>query len=140
MHLALVGAGLGGWIITIRSPRRMIEVDYKIAVVRNNRLVESESSNSSPVTEGAPLGQARPVPRAFIGHLDVENEFSPRRWIAFIKNVRHDFVAEIQIFTIDSRLLRRNRQPHEVRTARGLVLRLAQFRNLVQLSLTRLAD
>ena len=58
MHLALVGAGGGGGIITVGSPRRMIEVDYKIAVVRNYRVIESKSSDPSPVTEAEVLSYA----------------------------------------------------------------------------------
>src|SRR2546423_4033555 len=96
MHLALVGAGCGCWIIPVRAPRRVIEVNYKIPVVRNNRIVESESPNSSPVTEGPPLSQAWTVPRAFVRHFDVEDEFSAGHGIALLKNVRHYFVSEIQ--------------------------------------------
>jgi hypothetical protein len=37
----------------------MVEMDHKIAVVRNDSIVESQFSNVTPILEGAPLKGCR---------------------------------------------------------------------------------
>ena len=52
-----------------------------------------------------------------------------------VKNLRHNFVAEIQCLTGDSRLGGINKQAHEGRRSGRLALRFTEFRYLVELSL-----
>src|SRR2546423_7179673 len=133
MHFALVRASRRGWIVPIGSPRRMIEVDHKITVVRNNRVVESKSSDLLPVTEAKVLGHARTTSRALVRRLNVEDQFPFGGWIASVKNMRHHFVTKIQILAINPQLIRRNCKAHKVRTPGRFAFLLAQLGNLIEL-------
>ena len=55
--------------------------------------------------------------------------------VASVENLRHDFVAKIQGVAFDPRLLRGDRQPHELGAAREFVSELTKFRDLVKLAL-----
>ena len=37
------------------APGGMVEMDHKIAVVRNDGVIESQSSDATPIPKGAPL-------------------------------------------------------------------------------------
>src|SRR5262245_6946972 len=137
-HLAFVDACGGCGVVSVVAPRRMMEMDGEIAVVRNDRPVEGDGSDAAPIPEGAPLVKERAVRLPIIGDLDVEGERALRPGVAAVVNLRHDLVAEIQSRALDSRLAWRHRETHEGRRARGLALRLAELRNLVELTNARL--
>src|SRR5262245_8730146 len=137
-HLAFVDARGGCGVVLVVTPRRMMEMDDEIAVVRNDRPVASHRADAAPVAEGAPLAEERAVRLPIIGDLDVEGERALRPGVAAVVNLRHDLVAEVQSRALDSGLARRHRETHEGRRARGLALRFSELRNLVELANARL--
>src|SRR5215467_4677502 len=137
-HLSLVDARRGCRIVLVVTPRRMMEMDDEIAVVRNDRAVEGDSSDAAPIAEDAALAEERAVCLPIIGDLDVEGERALRLGVAAVVDLRHDLVAEIQSRALDSGLAWGHRKTHEGRRARGLALRLSELRNLVELANARL--
>src|SRR3984893_8787232 len=133
-HLLFVDARGGCGVVLVVTPRRMVEVDNEIAIVRNDRPVEGDGSDVAPIPEGALLAEERAVRLPVIGDLDVEGERALRPGVAAVVDLRHDLVAEVQPRALDSGLVRRHREAHEGRRARGLALRLSEFRNLVELA------
>jgi hypothetical protein len=83
-HLSFVDTRGGCGIVLIVSPRRMMEVDDEIAVVRNDRPVEGNRSDAAPIPQGAPLPEERAVRLAIIGDLDVEGERALRPGVAAV--------------------------------------------------------
>jgi hypothetical protein len=73
-HLSFVDTRGGCGIVLVVSPRRMMEVDDEIAVVRNDRPVEGDGSDAAPIVEGAPLAERWAVRLPVIGNLNVERE------------------------------------------------------------------
>src|SRR5215471_18881889 len=61
-------------IVPIAAPSRMIEVKHKIAVVGNDRVIEPQSADGSPIAETAPLQKRRASRRTLIGHFDTESQ------------------------------------------------------------------
>src|SRR5262249_1734447 len=59
--------------------------------------------------------------------------------IAAIKNLRHDFITEIQIGAFNPGLLRRNDQAHELGTTRGFALGFTELGYLIKLTVGGLA-
>ena len=92
----------------------MIEVDYRIPVIGNNRIVEAQRSESPPVSKSTPLAECRTTGRAFVRHLNAESERALGTGISSIENVRHDLVAEIETFTFHPQLAGWDQQPHEL--------------------------
>src|SRR6516164_6660807 len=137
-HLSFVDARGGCGVVLVVTPRRMMEMDDEIAVVRNDRPVEGDGSDAAPIPEGAPLAEERAVRLPIIGDLDVEGERALRPGVAAVVNLRHDLVAEVESRALDSGLAWRHRETHEGRRARGLALRLSELRNLVELANARL--
>src|SRR5215468_8973393 len=133
-HLAFVDPRGGCGVVLVVTPRRMVEMDDEIAIVRNDRLVEGDGSDAAPIAEGAPLAEERAVRLPVIGNLDVERERAPRPGVAAVVDLRHDLVAEIQSRALDSGLAWRHRETHEGRRARGFALRLSKLSNLVELA------
>src|SRR6516164_858794 len=133
-HLAFVDARRGCRVVLVVTPRRMMEMDDEIAVVRNDRLVEGDGSDAAPIAEGAALAEERAVRLPIIRDLDVEGERALRPGVAAVVDLRHDLVAEVQFRALDPWLARRHRETHEGRRARGLALRLSELRNLVELA------
>src|SRR5262245_41251311 len=60
-HLAFVDPRGGCGVVLVVTPRRMMEMDDEIAIVRNDRLVEGDGSDAAPIAEGAPLAEERAV-------------------------------------------------------------------------------
>src|SRR5215831_18907737 len=137
-HLAFVDPRGGCGVVLVVTPRRMMEMDDEIAIVRNDRLVEGDRSDAAPIAEGAPLAEERAVRLPVIGDLDVEGERALWPGVAAVVDLRHDLVAEVQSRALDPWLARRHRKTHEGRRARGLALRLSELRNLVELANARL--
>ncbi len=52
----------------------MVEVNYKITVIRDDGIVESQSANATPVAEGAPLPERWTSRRTLIGYFDMKAE------------------------------------------------------------------
>src|SRR5262245_17482554 len=101
-HLAFVDARRGCRVVLVVTPRRMMEMDDEIAVVRNDRAVEGDRSDAAPIPQRAPLAEERAVRLPVIGDLDVEGERALRPGIAAVVDLRHDLVAEIQSRALDS--------------------------------------
>jgi hypothetical protein len=64
----------------------------EIAVVRNDRPIEGDSSDAAPIPEGTPLAKRRAVRLPVIGDVDVECEHAFRSNIAAIVDLRHERV------------------------------------------------
>src|SRR5262245_38335195 len=133
-HLSFVHTRGGCGIVLVVSPRRMMEMDDEIAVVRNDRPVEGNGSDVAPIAEGAPLAKRWAVRLPVIGNLDVERKRAFRPEVGAVVDLRHDLVAEVESRALDSGLVRRHRETHESWRARGLALRLSKLRNLVELA------
>src|SRR5262249_58096579 len=103
-HLSFVDARRGCGVVLVGAPRRMMEMDDEIAVVRNDRPVEGDGSDAAPIPEGAPLVKERAVRLPIIGDLDVEGERALRPGVAAVVNLRHDLVAEVESRALDSGL------------------------------------
>ena len=76
------------------------------------------------------------VPWSVTSMLNVSERFGAE--IAAIEDLRHHFIAKIKVGAFDARLARRDQQPHELRCARGRAIRLAQFRDGIELPDARL--
>jgi hypothetical protein len=50
-----VNSGGSGWIIPVAAPRRMVEVDNRIAVPGNHRIVKGQRTDSLPALKLASL-------------------------------------------------------------------------------------
>src|SRR5215470_5240043 len=137
-HLAFVDARRGCGVVLVVTPRRMMEMDDEIPIVRNDGLIEADGSDAAPIPEGAALAEERAVRLPVIGDLDVEGERALWQSVAAVVDLRHDLVAEIQFRAFDSVLAWRHRETHEGRRAHGLALRLSELRNLVELANARL--
>src|SRR6516165_12563217 len=87
-HLSFVDARGGCGVVLVVTPRRMMEMDDEIAVVRNDRPVEGDGSDAAPIPEGAPLAEERAVRLPIIGDLDVEGERALRPGVAAVVNLR----------------------------------------------------
>ena len=86
----------------------MVKVDNKIAVVRRDGIIERQCANFPPVFKSTALEDRRPLRRTLIGYFDVKLQGAFWLWIAFIKNLRHDFIAKIHRFPGNARLVRRH--------------------------------
>ena len=95
-HLSFVDTRGGCGIVLVVSPRRMMEVDDEITVVRNDRPVEGDGSDATPIVEGAPLAERWALRLPVIGNLDVERERAFRSNVAVVVDLRHDLVAEVE--------------------------------------------
>ena len=112
----------------------MVKMDYVVAIVRRDRVIESQFAYWAPIPERTPLKTHCSLSRALIGHLNLEGESAFRQRIASVKNLCHDFVAKIQGLTVYPGLFGRDEQTHELRGSRGDVFLLAELGDLVQLS------
>src|SRR6266446_152251 len=137
-HLSFVDARGGCGVVLVVTPRRMMEMDDEVAIVRNDRPVEADGTDVAPISEGALLAEERAVRLPVIGDLDVESERALGPGVAAVVDLRHDLVAEVQSRALDSGLGRRHRETHEGRRARWLAWRLSELRNLVELANARL--
>src|SRR5260370_11464825 len=136
--LSFVDARGGCGVVLVVTPRRMMEMDDEVAIVRNDRPVEADGTDVAPISEGALLAEERAVRLPVIGDLDVESERALGPGVAAVVDLRHDLVAEVQSRALDSGLGRRHRETHEGRRARWLAWRLAELRNLVERANARL--
>jgi hypothetical protein len=94
MHLTPLHACGGRRIVPIVAPGWMVKVDHKITVVRGDRVIENQFADRTPITEDAPLKDRRAVRRAFISHFNVKGDGAFWAGVAFVKNLRHDFVRK----------------------------------------------
>src|SRR5713101_5174227 len=65
-------------IVPIVAPGRMIEVDYKVAIVRRNRFAKNQASDTRPGAKAAPLKECRAVRRTLIRYLDAKGQCALR--------------------------------------------------------------
>ena len=106
---------------------------HEIAVVGDDGVVERQRADATPVTERPPLLRYRPRRLAVVGDLDVERQRAFGRRIAAIEDLRHDLVPEVEALSLDSRLVGRDEQSHELRRVRDLACGLAELGDLIQL-------
>jgi hypothetical protein len=106
----------------------------KVAVVGNYGVVEGQLADAAPILEGSPHKTQDVTRRPFIRHFDVKRELAFRNGIALVENLRHDFVAEIQVFTFDPGLIGRDEEAHERGRPRGFVQRFTEFGDRVHLA------
>jgi hypothetical protein len=85
----------------------MIEMNNKITVVRDHRVIENKVADPPPIAEGDVLRNSGAVRRTFIRHFDVEGETALWRRVSGIENLRHNFIAKIQGITGNPGLVRR---------------------------------
>ena len=50
----------------------MVEVNYTITVIRDDRIIESQSADATPIAEGAPLPERCTSRRTLIGYFDMK--------------------------------------------------------------------
>ena len=81
-YLSFVDARRGCRVVLVVTPGRMMEMDDEIAVVRNDRAIEGDGSDATPIPEGAALAEERAVRLPIIGDLDVEGERALRPGVA----------------------------------------------------------
>src|SRR5262249_9151247 len=127
-----VDARGGRGVVLVVTPRRMMEMDDEIAVVRNDRPVEGDGSDAAPIPQRAPLTEERAVRLPVIGDLDVEGERALRPGVAAVVDLRHALVAETVSRALDSGLSRRPGEPDEGGRGGGFALRLFDLCNLVE--------
>ena len=82
--------------------------------------------------------RAAPGGLSLIGHFDRECERALGNGISTVEYLPHDFVAEVELGTGNSRLVRSDAQPHELRCARGRSRRFSKLGDRIQLADTRL--
>src|ERR1700747_741006 len=111
----------------------MVEVNDKITVVRDNGIVEGQPADATPVAEGAPLPEAWTSRRTFIGYFDMKAEGVFGRHVTLIKNLRHDFLAKVQLCSLNPGLVRDDQEAHKLRASGRLSLRFSKFGDFVQL-------
>jgi len=85
-----------------------MEMNDEITIVRYDRAVERNSSDLAPIPECATFKRWETVCLAFISGFYIEHECPLGRCISAIIDLRHDFIAEIQIFSVNSWLICRN--------------------------------
>lgn len=121
-------------IIPVVAPAWMIEMNDKVAVAGSDGVVEGQLADTAPILEGSPHETQDVTRRPFIRDFDVKGELAFGNGIARVENLRHDFVAEIQVFTFDPGLIGRYEQAHERGRPREFVLSFAKLGNLVDLA------
>jgi hypothetical protein len=72
-YLSFVDTRCCGRIVAVIPPRRVIEVDNKIAIVGGDRFVEDESPNARPIAKPTPLEERRAERGALVRHLDLKS-------------------------------------------------------------------
>ncbi len=112
----------------------MVKVNYKVAIIRDDSVIESQFADRAPTPERAPLKTHCSLSRALIGHFNLEGESAFSQRIAFVKNLCHDFVAKIQRLTVYPGLFGRDEQTHELWRPRGDVFLFTELGDLVKLS------
>jgi hypothetical protein len=60
-YFLFIDARRRGGIVAVVPPRRVIEVNDKVAIVRGDRFVKHQSPNTRPIAEPAPLKECRAV-------------------------------------------------------------------------------
>src|SRR4030095_8793730 len=111
----------------------MVEMKDEIAVVGDDGVVERQRAHAAPVTERPPLLRYQPRRMHVGGVLYVVRLRVFGRRIAAIEDLRHDLVPEVEALSLDSRLVWRDEQSHELRRARGLACGVCQAGRFVRL-------
>src|SRR5207247_10242540 len=83
-HLSFVDARGGCGVVLVVTPRRMMEMDDEIAIVRNDRPVEGDGSDAAPIPSGAAVVEERAVRLPVIVDLDVDGEGGRRPGVAAV--------------------------------------------------------
>src|SRR5450432_631291 len=109
-------------VVSIVPPCRVVKVNHKIAVVRDDSIIEGQPTDVTPMVEGTPLRDWSTPGGALIGHLDLEGKSAPWLSVTFVKNLRHYFVTKVQSPSFNSWLFRRNHETHKLRASRGFTL------------------
>src|SRR5258708_37201376 len=107
-HLLLAEPCSRTGIIAISSPRRMVEMQNEVAIVRSDGVVECERPDAPPALEVTPLVQPHAVGLANIGDLDGEANSVSGNTVTAVEDLAHDFVAEIKVVPFDSGLIGRD--------------------------------
>src|SRR6202040_2218624 len=94
-YFLFIDAHRRGGIVAVVPPRRVIEVNDEIAIVRGDRFVKHQSPDTRPIAEPAPLKERRAVRRALVRYLDVKSQAALSGSVTSIINLRHDFIAKI---------------------------------------------
>jgi hypothetical protein len=84
MHLASAHTRSRRGIVSIIAPRGMVEVNYKITAIRDDRIIESQSADATPIAECAVLPERCTSRGTLIGCFDM------KAWgvyVALIKNL-----------------------------------------------------
>src|SRR5258705_5262016 len=103
-HAFLAHADVGGRIVTVVAPARVVERNAVAAVVRADRFAESQGADALPVVHRharQPLDAALP---AVVRHADVEHHGTARRRVARIEHVAVDLLAEIEMLAFNPAL------------------------------------
>jgi hypothetical protein len=103
-----VYASCGRRIISIISPSWMIEVNDRIAIVRDHCIVELQRADAAPILECPPLAKRRSARGAVIGDFDMKTKRALWLGITSVENLRHHLVPEIKLIARDSRLFGRH--------------------------------
>jgi hypothetical protein len=72
MHLASAHTRSRRGIVPIIAPRGMVEVNYKITVIRDDRTIESQSADATPIAECAALPERCTSRGTLIGYFDMK--------------------------------------------------------------------
>ena len=110
-----------------------------VGIVRCDSLSELNASDLAPVTKAA-TPRENTTPSTFISDLDAKRQFATGVAVATaIVELSEHFIAKVQLLARDARLFRYNAESHELRRSSRLILRLAKFRNGMQLPDRRFA-
>jgi hypothetical protein len=72
MHLASAQTRRRRAIVPIIAPRGMVEMNHKITVLRDDRIIESQSANATPIAECAALPERYTSRGTLIGCFDMK--------------------------------------------------------------------
>jgi hypothetical protein len=86
----------------------MVEVNDRVAIVRDHSIVKLQRANPAPVLECPPLAKRGSARDAMIGDFDVEGQSALWLRITFVENLCHHLVPEIEPITLDSGLFGRH--------------------------------
>src|ERR1051325_5300563 len=100
-HAFLAHADVGGRIVAVVAPARVVELDDVVAVVRADRFAEPQGADALPVVNRHPRQPLHARLAAVVRHADVEDHRSSRRYVAGIEHVAVDLVAKIEMVTLD---------------------------------------
>src|SRR6516165_7225490 len=138
LHPPPVHPSRGARGIRILPPRRVVEMQDKVAVIRGNGIIEDQFPDALPAGNRHTSDDVRSVRGTFIAHINIEGKRSLRYGVTRVKDLGHDFVPEVELIAGNAGLFRDDAQTHVFRSPSRLTVGLAKLRNLVELALRRL--